>query len=34
MIDLKELITRPEYKWLDEYKDRLCFLTFGGFHSQ
>lgn len=29
-IDLKELIKRPEYKWLEEYKDRLCFITLGG----
>lgn len=33
MIDLKELISRPEYKWLDEYKDRLCFITLGGSHG-
>ena len=30
MIDLEELIKRPEYKWLDDYKDRICFLTLGG----
>ena len=33
MIDLKELITRPEYKWLDEYKDRLCFIALGGSYG-
>lgn len=33
MIDLKELITRPEYKWLEEYKDRLCFITIGGSYG-
>lgn len=30
MIDLEELIKRPEYKWLDDYKDRICFLTVSG----
>ena len=33
MLDIKEIITRPEYKWIEEYKDRLCFLTFGGSHA-
>lgn len=33
MIDIKELITRPEYRWIDEYKDRLCFLTISGSHG-
>ena len=30
MIKLKELIKQPQYKWIEEYKDRLCFLTLGG----
>lgn len=29
-LNLKELIKRPEYKWIEEYKDRICFLTLGG----
>lgn len=33
MVDLKEIISRPEYKWLEEYKDRLCFITLGGSHA-
>ena len=33
MIDIKELISKPEYKWLEEYKDRLCFLTISGSHG-
>ena len=33
MIDIEELIKRPEYKWLDEYKDRLVFLTLGGSYA-
>ena len=33
MIDLNELIKQPEYEWLNEYKDRLCFLTIGGSHT-
>lgn len=33
MIKLKELLNKPEYKWLDEYKDRLCFITLGGSHA-
>ncbi len=33
MLDLKELIKLPEYKWLEEYKDRLCFITLGGSHA-
>lgn len=33
MIDLKELIERPEYAWLNEYKDRLCFITLGGSYA-
>ena len=33
MIDLNELIKQPEYEWLNEYKDRLCFLTVGGSHA-
>lgn len=30
MIKLKELIKRPEYSWIEEYKDRICFLTLSG----
>ena len=33
MIDLNELIKQPEYEWLNEYKDRLCFLTVCGSHA-
>ena len=33
MIQLEELIKQPEYAWLDEYKDRLCFITLGGSHA-
>lgn len=33
MIKLKELIKRPEYSWIEEYKDRICFLTLGGSHT-
>lgn len=33
MIDIREIIKRPEYKWIEEYKDRLMFLTFGGSHA-
>lgn len=33
MINLKELIKQPEYKWIEEYKDRLCFLTLGGSYA-
>ena len=33
MLNLKEIISRPEYKWLEEYKDRLCFITLGGSHT-
>ena len=33
MFTLDEIIKRPEYKWIEEYKDRLCFLTFGGSHA-
>lgn len=33
MLNLKEIISRPEYKWLEEYKDRLCFITLGGSHA-
>lgn len=29
-LNLKELIKKPEYKWIEEYRDRLCFLTLGG----
>lgn len=33
MINLKELIKRPEYSWIEEYKDRICFLTLGGSYA-
>lgn len=33
MLNLKDIISKPEYKWIDEYKDRLCFLTFGGSYA-
>lgn len=33
MIKLKELIKRPEYSWIEEYKDRICFLTLGGSYA-
>lgn len=33
MLDLKEILKRPEYKWVEEYKDRLCFLTIGGSYA-
>ena len=32
-MELKDIISKPEYKWIDEYKDRLCFLTFGGSYA-
>lgn len=32
-MELKDVISKPEYKWIDEYKDRLCFLTFGGSYA-
>lgn len=32
-MDIREVIKKPEYKWLEEYKDRLVFLTFGGSHA-
>lgn len=32
-LNLKELIKRPEYKWIEEYKDRICFITFGGSYA-
>lgn len=33
MLNIKEIISKPEYKWLDEYKDRLCFLVISGSHG-
>lgn len=30
MLDLKEIISRPEYKWLEQYRDRLCFIAASG----
>lgn len=33
MLDLKELISKPEYAWLDLYKDRICFLTVAGSYG-
>lgn len=33
VINIEELIGRPEYEWLNEYTDRLCFITLGGSHA-
>ena len=33
MLDLREVLTRPEYKWIEDYRDRLCFITLGGSHA-
>lgn len=33
MLNIKEILNRPEYKWLEEYKDRLCLITLGGSHA-
>ena len=33
MLDLNEVLKRHEYKWLEQYKDRLCFICFGGSHA-
>ena len=30
---LEEILQLPEYKWLEDYKDRLCFITLGGSHA-
>ena len=30
---LEELLKRDEYKWIEDYKDRLCFITLGGSHA-
>lgn len=30
MLDLEEVLKRPEYAWVNEYRDRLCFITVGG----
>lgn len=32
-MELKEVLSRPEYAWLEQYKDRLCFLCYGGSHA-
>ena len=33
MIDIREIIKKPEYKWIEEYKDRLCFLVISGSNA-
>ena len=33
MLDLREVLKRPEYDWINEYKDRLCFITLGGSYA-
>ena len=33
MIKLEEILNDPKYKWLEEYKDRLCFITLGGSYA-
>lgn len=33
ILKLEEILQLPEYKWLEDYKDRLCFITIGGSHS-
>ena len=30
MLDLEEVLKRPEYAWVNDYRDRLCFITLGG----
>lgn len=30
---LKDIISRPEYQWLNDYKDRLLFVTYGGSYA-
>ena len=33
MLDLEEVLKRPEYAWVNDYRDRLCFITLGGSHA-
>jgi len=33
MLDLEEVLKRPEYAWVNDYRDRLCFITLGGSWS-
>lgn len=33
MLDLVEVLKRPEYAWINDYRDRLCFITLGGSYS-
>ena len=33
MLDLVEVLKRPEYAWINNYRDRLCFITLGGSYS-
>ena len=33
MIDIREVIKLPEYNWIEQYKDRICFLALGGSHA-
>jgi len=33
MLDLEEVLKRPEYAWVNDYRDRLCFITLGGSYS-
>lgn len=32
-MDILEIIKQPEYEWLEEHIDSLCFLTIGGSHG-
>lgn len=33
MIDLQELLKKPEYKFIEDYKDRLCFIALSGSYA-
>ncbi len=33
MLDLEEVLKRPEYAWVNDYRDRLCFITLGGSYG-